>query len=280
MFLEIPDTIEKYANKMCKLWYEWNSKQQDEIWAYIKKTMEQSATSLPPWKLKKENYGQRIHSYFQSQSWTIGLNYDVCKLNPPFKAFLEFVSSPYHELRHSEQYYMIALSILSGKEVPSGKSQTSAKDFLNTKQLAKYRFKQKVNIFEVDKLARQKTVQNWLDIPISIVQHADNNRNKYIKLTKKIQKSVIHWNSQTYGSGRQHGDLLQKKIEKLTLEGAKIPAELKKIYKRLSYEKDAFAIQALVENAIKTKLKKSLPKDKDDLPPSKPKKPPKIKKPH
>ncbi len=190
---------------------------------------------------------------FSWSSWTLKIKRSyMAKNDIRYKDFVEVCSTAYHETRHAEQFYRIAQGLCAGAlKMPdtSGAQlvQSMAPSGSVRARVAAY---QAVisgqNPLDGDAAAKTRVIANFLNVPISVVQHADRMRDyfsNYVSATKPAWfkrattlDEVNEWMRATY------------KKTYSELDGwAQGPDGPYKVYRDLPEENDAHGIEDVLQ---------------------------------
>ena len=277
MSLQFDSIMTQYAKECCALWNSWRTKSKtDRIQAALT-AIRRCTYFLPAVKYdtyfvgKLGDYGVQYPSL-----WSIEINrYHAQKTDLRLEDFLEWVTTPYHESRHAEQTYRIAQGVLAGEIVLPGKTLATKMQATmqgkSPREIAKAL--ESGNPFETtDRNTRRRTVQEWLDVPMTVVDHADLHRDYFKNFLQSstpswfkgrsvdpIKNAVIDWMKASYD---HHLGELDRKAQNQEQGWDRFYSE-----KGIPEEQDAYGIEGVVQAKILSLLGKSRSANGNDTAP-------------
>lgn len=277
MSLQFDSIMTQYAKECCTLWGSWRGKSKtDRIHAALT-AIRRCTYFLPAVKYdtyfvgKLGDYGVQYPS-----EWRIEINrYHAQKADLPLDDFLEWATTPYHESRHAEQTYRIAQGVLAGEIVLPGKTlatkMQAAMKGKSPKEIAKAL--ESGNPFEsTDTNTRRRIVQEWLDVPMKVVDHADLHRSYFKNYLQSstpswlkgrssdtVKNAVIDWMKASYD---HHLGELDRKAQNQEAGWDRFYSE-----KGIPEEQDAYGIEGVVQAKILAILGKTREANGNDTAP-------------
>ena len=274
MSLQFESVMNHYSTAAAQLWLDWRSLTRHERLDFALRAIKRATPFLP---------GITYGSYWASDWGDYGVHYpglwsiEINRYHPrhsdiELEDFIEWVLTPFHETRHAEQTYRIAQGVLAGELVPPGKN-------LHRKFQAVMAGKSPRDIVKalesgnpfavVDQTVRKRVVQEWLDVPMEVINHADSHRSYFKNFLASrtpqwldyradgLKNAVIDWMKSSY-------DHHLGEIDRRAQDGDK---GWDRFYMTLSEEKDAYGIEGFVSKKILERIGKRLPRDANVTPP-------------
>jgi hypothetical protein len=267
MSLQFDSIMTQYAKESCALWKAWRGKSQvDRVQAALS-AIRRCTHFLPAVKYDTYlvadlgDYGVQYPSL-----WSIEINrHHAQEADLRLEDFLEWVTTPYHESRHAEQTYRIAQGVLAGDIALPGKSlatkMQSAMQGKSPREIAKAI--ESRNPFETtDQTTRRRIVQEWLDVPMKVIDHADMCRSYFKNFLQAstppwfkgrsgdtIKNAVIDWMKASYD---HHLGELDRKAQNQEQGWDRFYSK-----KGIPEEQDAYGIEGVVQGKILSMLGKS-----------------------
>jgi hypothetical protein len=280
MSLQFEASMNTYAQNISGLWATWRGKSTNQLFNEAITAIRSCTTFLPAIDYRPYttadwgDYGVQYPSL-----WRIDINRHHAMFDDiELEDFIEWVITPYHESRHAEQTYRVAQGVLCGEITLPGKDlanrMQAAMVGRSPREIARA-FETGRPLEVVDSVTRKRIVQDWLDIPMAVIDHADAHRSYFQNFLQSstpawldqrrdpLKNAVIDWMKASYD---HHLGELDRKAQNFVGEHTETGGYAR-FYETLPEEKDAYGIEGAVKTKILANIGKSLPADAHDTPP-------------